>query len=102
LRYDLGIMDTIQLPPDEPKKSNETPVRRLRMDNELWAAAERVAMDDDRSVSWVIRKALEEYIERHRAAKRAARLAESGLTERDVTIASKRSKPRLGRKPQQR
>ncbi len=47
------------------------------MEDELWNAAERVAGDQDRSVSWIIRKALEEYIERHRAAKRAAKQAES-------------------------
>jgi predicted transcriptional regulator len=46
------------------------------MENELWNAAERVAGDLDRSVSWIIRKALEEYIDRHRAAKRAAKQAE--------------------------
>jgi predicted transcriptional regulator len=43
------------------------------MEDELWNSAERVASDMDRSVSWVMRKALEEYIERHRAAKRAAK-----------------------------
>jgi predicted transcriptional regulator len=51
----------------------DTPIRRLRMEDELWNSAERVASDMDRSVSWVMRKALEEYIERHRAAKRAAK-----------------------------
>ena len=53
----------------------DTPIRRLRMEDELWNAAERVAGDLDRSVSWIIRKALEEYIDRHRAAKRAAKTA---------------------------
>jgi len=43
------------------------------MEDELWNAAERVAGDLDRSVSWVMRKALEEFIERHRAAKRASK-----------------------------
>jgi predicted transcriptional regulator len=47
--------------------------RQLRMEDELWERALRVAKDLDRSVSWVIRKALEEYIERHLAAKRAAK-----------------------------
>jgi predicted transcriptional regulator len=56
----------------------DTPIRRLRMEDELWNAAERVAADLDRSVSWVMRKALEEYIERHRAAKRAAKAAVAG------------------------
>jgi predicted transcriptional regulator len=53
----------------------DTPIRRLRMEDELWNSAERVASDLDRSVSWVMRKALEEYIDRHRAAKRAAKQA---------------------------
>jgi hypothetical protein len=64
----------------------------------------------DRSVNWLIGRAVEEFIERNdvkpaaapgAADERAARLAQEGLTERDVTI-GKRSKPRLGRKPQQR
>jgi predicted transcriptional regulator len=45
------------------------------MDDELWNTAERVASDLDRSVSWIMRKALEEYIERYRAAKREAKAA---------------------------
>ena len=57
-----------------PKKRN-MPIRRFPCPDELWAAAERVGNDEDRSVSWIIRKALEEYIERHRAAKRAAKEA---------------------------
>jgi predicted transcriptional regulator len=69
------------------KKSNETPVRRLRMEDELWNSAERVAQDQDRSVSWVIRKALEEYIDRYRAAKREAKQV-------DAKIATKRDRKR--------
>jgi predicted DNA-binding protein len=49
--------------------------RQLRMEDELWDRAQRVAADLDRSVSWVIRDALEQYIERHLAAKRAAKAA---------------------------
>jgi len=55
----------------------DTPIRRLRMEDELWNAAERVAGELDRSVSWIMRKALEEYIERYRAAKRASKAAQS-------------------------
>jgi len=47
------------------------------MEGELWNAAERVAGDLDRSVSWIMRKALEEYIERYRAAKREAKAAQA-------------------------
>lgn len=50
--------------------------RQLRMEDEQWDRAKRVAEDLDRSVSWVIRKALEEYIDRHLAEKRAARSAQ--------------------------
>jgi len=64
------------------KKSNETPVRRLRMEDELWNAAERVALDQDRSVSWVIRKALEEYIDRYRLAKREAKQVDAKIATR--------------------
>lgn len=49
--------------------------RQLRMEDELWDRAQRVANDLDRSVSWIIRDALEQYIERHLAAKRAAKQA---------------------------
>ena len=55
----------------------DTPIRRLRMEDELWNAAERVAGDLDRSVSWIMRKALEEYIERYRAAKREAKATQA-------------------------
>jgi predicted transcriptional regulator len=55
----------------------ETPIRRFRIEDELWESAERVAADMDRSVSWLIRKAVEEYVDRHRAAKRAAKQAEA-------------------------
>lgn len=53
----------------------EQQIRRLRMEDELWDRAKRVADDLDRSVSWIIRDALEQYIERHLAAKRAAKAA---------------------------
>jgi predicted transcriptional regulator len=43
------------------------------MEDELWERAQRTAKAQDRDVSWVIRKALEEYIERHLAAKRMER-----------------------------
>jgi len=67
----------------------DTPIRRLRMEDELWNAAERVAADLDRTASWVIRKALEEYIERHRASKREAKQAGRDL---DTKIATKRKR----------
>ena len=75
----------------------DTPIRRLRMEDELWNAAERVAGDLDRSVSWIMRKALEEFIERHRAAKRAEKAAAVGLEDRSAdhtVIATKRDRKR--------
>jgi|HubBroStandDraft_6_1064221.scaffolds.fasta_scaffold01238_15 hypothetical protein len=44
------------------------------MPNDLWNALERIGKEDgiDRPAGWLVRKACEEYIERHRAAKRAA------------------------------
>jgi predicted transcriptional regulator len=62
----------------------DMPIRRLRMEDELWISAERVASDLDRSVSWIMRKALEEFIERHRAAKRAAKSAPARKSTKDA------------------
>jgi hypothetical protein len=52
----------------------ETPIRHIRMADELWDALVRMGQepDIDRTPGWLVRKAVEEYIERHRAAKRAA------------------------------
>jgi hypothetical protein len=54
-----------------------TPIRHVRMPDELWNALERIGGDPgiDRPAGWLVRKAVEEYIERHRAAKRAAKAA---------------------------
>ena len=52
---------------------SDTPIRRLRMDDVLWHKAEKAAEDLDRTASWVIRQALEEFLERHRAGKQAER-----------------------------
>jgi len=65
------------------------------MEDELWNAAERVAGDLDRSVSWIMRKALEEFIERHRAAKRAEKhTADVDLesSDRKTVIATRRDR----------
>jgi len=45
----------------------------IRMDSDDVKALERIGEELDRSVSWLIRKSVEEYIERYRAAKRAAK-----------------------------
>jgi predicted transcriptional regulator len=54
-----------------------TKLRGIRMDDELWRSIGSVAKELDRDASWCTRKAIEEYIERHKAAKKAARLAAS-------------------------
>ncbi len=51
----------------------ETPIRHVRMPDELGKALERIGEELDRTPGWLIRKAAEEYIERHKAAKRAAK-----------------------------
>lgn len=73
----------------EPKEAYKrpTPTRRLQMDDVLWHDAQVVAKDMDRTPSWVIREALREYVDRHRAAKREAR-----EQDRAGKIASKREK----------
>jgi predicted transcriptional regulator len=45
----------------------------LRMDSDAIAALERIGLEIDRSVSWLIRTSVDEYIERYRAAKRQAK-----------------------------
>jgi hypothetical protein len=77
----------------KPAVKRNTPIRRFICPDELWETADRVARSEDRSVSWLIRKAVEEYIERHRAAKREAK-----ERERDQVIASKRSKRESSRR----
>jgi predicted transcriptional regulator len=53
----------------------KTPVRHFRIEDELWNALERIGKEVDRTPSYLTRKAVEEYIERYRAAKRAAKEA---------------------------
>jgi predicted transcriptional regulator len=45
------------------------------MPDELWNALERIGKETgvDRTAGWLVRKAVEEFIERHRAAKRATK-----------------------------
>lgn len=66
----------------------KTPVRPVRIDDELWKAAQRVAEDLQRDTglsatpSDVVRKALTEYVERwkasHRTVKRASKASSGG------------------------
>ena len=51
----------------------QTPLRHFRCDDALWNALQRIGEELERTPSWLTRKAVEEYIERHRAAKRASK-----------------------------
>ena len=51
----------------------ETPIKHFRCDHETWDALGRIGKELDRTQSWLTRKAVEEYIERYRAAKKAAK-----------------------------
>jgi hypothetical protein len=59
----------------------KTPIRPVRIEDELWRKARRVAEDLanetglSATASDVVRKALERYVEQHFAAKRAAKAA---------------------------
>lgn len=44
---------------------NPTPLRAVRISDDLWIAAKRVAADRDETVSEVIRRALERYVRAH-------------------------------------
>lgn len=49
------------VPPNQPK----TPKRGVRVDDELWEAAKRVAADRGETVSDVIVRALKRYVRAH-------------------------------------
>lgn len=48
-----------------PRGHGETPKRTVRVDDELWAAALRVARDRRESLSEVIIRFLRRYVEEH-------------------------------------
>ncbi|HEY6127966.1 MAG TPA: ribbon-helix-helix protein, CopG family [Candidatus Acidoferrum sp.] len=52
-----------------------TPIRTFRCEDEYWDALGRIAKEQERTQSWLTRKAVQEFIERDRAAKRAAKQA---------------------------
>jgi predicted transcriptional regulator len=60
------------------KKGTHDKQMGFRMDSDAVAALERIGLEMDRSVSWLIRTSVDEYIERYRASKRqAAQLKQS-------------------------
>jgi hypothetical protein len=62
----------------------KTPVRPVRIDDDLWKSAQRVAEDLQRetglsaTASDVVRKALIEYVERWKTGRRAGKTASKG------------------------
>lgn len=52
--------------PNKPK----TPLRAIRISDELWLAAQAKAADNNESVSDVVRGALEKYVKTKRSADR--------------------------------
>jgi predicted transcriptional regulator len=52
---------------------SEMPIKNFRCDEETWDALGRIGKELERTQSWLTRKAIVEYIERYRAAKRAAK-----------------------------
>ena len=57
----------------QPWVMAETPIKHFRCDDETWDALGRIGKELERTTSWLTRKAVEEYIDRYRAAKRAAK-----------------------------
>lgn len=53
-----------------------TPIRHFRLEDDLWEALGRIGKELERPHSWLIRKAVEQYIERYKAEKRAAKASE--------------------------
>jgi predicted transcriptional regulator len=52
-------------------------LKAVRMDSDAIEALTRIGKELDRSISWLIRAAVSEYIERYRAAKRAQKQSET-------------------------
>jgi len=48
-----------------PKKNNETPTFSIRLDRDLREKLAKIAEKEDRSLGWLINKAVEEYVQNH-------------------------------------
>jgi predicted transcriptional regulator len=61
----------------------QTPIKHIRIPDELWNALERIGKEAgvERTTGWLVRKAIQEYIERHRASKRAAKATPASSAE---------------------
>lgn len=81
--------------PTQYRVMAKTPIRHFRCEDETWDALERIGKELERTQSWLTRKAVEEYIERYRAAKRAEKqTADVDLSDRKPVIATKRDRKR--------
>jgi predicted transcriptional regulator len=75
----------------------KTPIRHFRCDDETWEALERVGKEMERTQSWMTRKAIQEYIDRYRASKRAEKAAadvDLERSDRKPVVASRRERKR--------
>ena len=77
----------------------KTPIRHFRCEDEIWDALERIGKEQERTQSWMTKKAIQEYIERYRAAKRAEKQAadvdlEHDRSDRKPVVATKRDRKR--------
>ncbi len=70
----------------------KTPIRHFRCEDETWDALERIGKELERTQSWLTRKAVEEYIERYRAAKRAEKATDVESDRSKTVIATKRKR----------
>jgi len=73
----------------------KTPIRHFRCEDETWDALERIGKELERTQSWLTRKAVEEYIERYRVAKRAEKQAadvDLERSDRKTVIATRRDR----------
>jgi predicted DNA-binding protein len=69
----MRIIVACQSWPAYRQRMANTPIRTFRLEDKLWDTLGRIGEELDRPQSWLVRKAVEEYIERYKAAKRAAK-----------------------------
>jgi phosphoribosyl 1,2-cyclic phosphodiesterase len=64
--HDAGVVTpTLRSMPNRPR----TPIRGIRVPDELWAAAQQVAADKGETVSDEVRRSLERYVKKVRRGK---------------------------------
>ncbi|WP_326642806.1 hypothetical protein OG884_05605 [Streptosporangium sp. NBC_01755] len=58
-------------------KTGTTPIRRVRLGDEIWEQVERAAGEDDTTNTAIVKEALADYFAKRARQKRARRLAEA-------------------------